>query len=257
MSRNIRQAVIPMAGKGTRFYPITHVVPKEFLPILNRPLFHYILDQLQSAGVEEIICVIAPGRDLATPYVEKIERRMTIITVLQEEQKGLGHAIACAQGAITDDYFLVVLPDVLIEAAPSVPAQLCRAFQAIETAGLIATRQEPQEKLVHYGVIAPGKRDGALMQVEDLIEKPRPGRAPSRYVAVGQYILPAKIFHYLREIAPGANGEIQLTDALCCVARDDGLSALEYEEHAMFDAGQLPGWLAANIYYGRREGFLP
>lgn len=252
----VRKAVLPMAGWGTRFRPVTHVVPKEFLPILNRPVLHYIFDELAAAGCTDIVCVLMPGRDLVTPYLEKagVDLRCTI--VWQTEAKGLGHAVGCAERAVGDEPFFVVLPDVVIDAATPVCAQLAQTHAAHGTAGVIALRPEPREKLSQYGVAAFDRRDGNILHLTGLVEKPAPAHAPSDLTIVGRYLLPPSTFRHLRETPPGAKGEIQLTDALQRIAQSEGLLGLVQEDTALFDAGQVPGWLAANVYFGKKAGFL-
>jgi UTP--glucose-1-phosphate uridylyltransferase len=256
MNRAVRKAVVPMAGNGTRFYPITHVVPKEFLPIMNRPLFHYIVDEVTAAGCNELICVIAPGRDLATPYVAAAGLDIKMTMVHQTEALGLGHAVGCAEKAVGDEPFFVLLPDVVIDAPTSVCAQMQAAYEGCATGGIIATRPEPREKLCHYGVVALGDSSNNTSVITDLVEKPAPESAPSNQTIVGRYLLPSSTFTYLREVQPGANGEIQLTDALRLIAKNEGLHALAYDETAMFDAGQPAGWLAANQYFAKQQGLL-
>jgi UTP--glucose-1-phosphate uridylyltransferase len=250
----INKVVIPMAGRGTRFHPITHVVPKEFLPILNRPLFHLIAEQVVAAGCIEMICVVNPGRDFATPYLDAVDLDLQVTLVAQTEQKGLGHAVGCAESAVGDEHFFVLLPDVVIDAPVPVAQQMREAFESLETGGLIATRPEPKDTLSSYGVIKPGAREGRCLKVDDLVEKPPVGQAPSNFTVTGQYLLPPSTFQYLRETPPGVRGEIQLTDALRTIAQREGLYALEYDETAMFDCGQPPGWLAANNYFAKKAG---
>lgn len=251
MSSTVRKAVIPMAGKGTRFRPITHVVPKEFLPILNRPLVDFCIREAVAAGCDEIICVTAPGRELIRdywPHTDFADRRLTIVH--QTEARGLGHAVGCAAAAVGDEPFFVLLPDIVIDAPVPVCTQLVHASAATQGRPVIAVRPEPADRLASLGVVAVESTQTALMTIRDLVEKPAPGTAPSDLTIVGRYLLPPTIFDDLRRATPGAIGEIQLTDALRAVAHREGLSGLRYTETAMFDCGTPPGWLAANQYFG-------
>ncbi len=256
MADRIRKAVVPMAGRGTRFQPITHAVPKEFLPIINRPLFHYIADEAMSAGCEELICVVAPGDTTARNYAQTLAWPIKVTLVTQHEPHGLGHAVACAAEAVGNDSFLVLLPDDVIDAAPTVSMQLAQSRPDAHC-GMLATRQVAREQVAYYGVLAPGAQRGSAFEVNDVIEKPAPEDAPSSLIIVGRYLLPSTIFRYLQQIQPGAKGELQLTDALRLLAKHEGLYALAYQADAAFDAGQPPGWLAANIHFGQKAGLIP
>ncbi|MBI4237810.1 MAG: NTP transferase domain-containing protein [Deltaproteobacteria bacterium] len=255
MPPSVRKAVIPMAGKGTRFRPITHVVPKEFLPILNRPLIDYVVQEAVSAGCEEIICVTAPGRELIRdywPHTAFAAHRLTIVH--QTEALGLGHAVGCAAAAVGNEPFFVLLPDIIIDAPTSVCTQLAQASASTQGRPVIAVRPEPTERLASLGVVAVDASPTPLLPIRDLVEKPAPGTAPSNLTIVGRYLLPPTIFDDLRHATPGAIGEIQLTDALRTVAQREGLSALQYSETATFDCGTPSGWLAANQYFGKPRG---
>lgn len=254
MSVAVRKAVIPMAGRGTRFRPITHVVPKEFLPIINKPLVHYALEEIIHSGGTEAICVVAPGDDMVQRYAQAVGLEIKITVCVQDRPGGLGHAVACAERAVGDESFFVLLPDVLIDAPIPVSQQLRAAQVQHDGAGILATRSEPEDKLAGYGVIAPGAPAGPLTTIHDLVEKPAPGTAPSSLTIVGRYLLPPSLFRALRDTKPGALGEIQLTDALRHLLRHERLYALAYEETAMFDTGHPAGWLAANRYYGAKAG---
>ncbi len=247
-----------MAGLGTRFRPITHVVPKEFLPVVNKPLFHYMIDELQRAGCEEIICVVNHCQELATRYVAAIKAPVSIRICYQDEPKGLGDAVLCAAELVGDEPFLVLLPDVLIEGPTPVTIQMLDTFKEYHADGVIALRPEPDDRLHNYGIIEPGEiLTDLVTAISDLIEKPAPGTAPSNLAVVGWYLLPPCIFDDLRRTKPGAGGEIQLTDALRQIAARDKLLGLRYQESSMFDCGQPAGWLAANIHYGTKAGLLP
>lgn len=253
----ITKAVLPMAGMGTRMRPITHVVPKEFLPILTKPLFHYIVDEVIAAGCDELICVIPPNRDFVTPYARAMELPITITTVPQEKPGGLGQAVGCAERAVGDQHFLVLLPDVIVDAPVAVSKQLVDAFARCAPAGMLTVRPEPLDKISSYGVVAShDDMTQPLFRLSDMVEKPAADQAPSNLTISGRYLLPPSIFKILRTTKPGAKNEIQLTDALREIVQADGLYGLRYDETAMFDAGQLPGLLAANQYFAKKAGVL-
>lgn len=252
----IRKAVLPMAGLGTRFRPITHVIAKEFLPILNKPVFHYIVDEVLAAGCEEIICVMRPGREFATNYARLAELPIKITVAWQDEALGLGHAVACAEEAVANEPFFVVLPDVIIDAATPVCAQLQKIYNPERAGAAIAVKARAREVIHTYGVVDVHNRDGSTFDIKQLIEKPASEVAPSNLTIVGRYLLPPSIFTTLKNTKPGTLGEIQLTDALQEVANKEGLLGLEYEEFATFDAGQPHGWLEANNYFAKKAGIL-
>lgn len=252
---NVRKAVVPIAGRGTRFHPVTQVVPKEFLPIVNRPLLQHIVDEVLEAGCDELICVVAPGHELVTSYAAAMQWPLKITLVQQSEPRGLGHAVGCAAAAVGDEPFFVLLPDDIVDATVGVTTQLLKALPR-EQCGIVATRNIPKDQVSAFGIIAPAERQGRMMRVKALVEKPALDAAPSTLMVLGRYLLPPSIFADLRAIQPGALGEIQLTDALQLLAAREGLYALEYEAHATFDAGKPSGWLAANIHFGKKAGFL-
>lgn len=251
----IRKAVIPMAGHGTRFRPATYAVPKEFLPIVHQPMFHYLVDEALAAGCDEVICVIPPGPSMVTAYATAMEWPLKITLVHQETPRGLGHAVGCAAAAVGDEPFFVLLPDDVVDAPCAITTQLQRALPN-PTCGIVATRSIPREEVSAFGIIAPAEREGRRMRVRAVVEKPSIETAPSTYMILGRYLLPPTVFDYVRTIRPGAQGELQLTDALAQLAEQQHLYALEYEATATFDAGKPRGWLEANLHFGKKAGLL-
>lgn len=250
----IRKAVIPMAGKGTRFYPLTRIVPKDCLPLGNVPIIDYVIREALAAGCEEIICVVAPGRELVSHYWPHANFGNAKLTLApQQEPRGLGHAVACAREAVGGESFFVLLPDMIFDATPNVCAQLGALANDVPQSAVIATHTESTERLSQFGVVDVESAENAgLMRVRRLVEKPAPGTAPSDLIIVGRYLLPATIFDELATITPGAGGELQLTDALQRLAARGHVHALRYDERAHFDTGQPEGWLAANNYFAQK-----
>ena len=212
------KAIIPAAGHGTRFLPVTRVIPKEMLPIGAKPALELIVEEAKSAGADEIVMVISKGKELIREYFKDDP---SITFVYQLEQKGLGHAVLQAEEALgeAEGNVLVLLGDALVAG--------CNAAQAMASvsaehggAGVIGLERVPPEKVSRYGIV---KCDGD--RIVDLVEKPRPEEAPSDLAIAGRYLLPARIFDYLKTQVPGRGGEIQLTDAIRRMVRDMSQSA--------------------------------
>ena len=201
------KAIIPAAGHGTRFLPVTRVVPKEMLPIGAKPALELIVEEAKSAGADEIILVISHGKELIREYFKDDP---AIRFVYQEEQKGLGHAVLMASSLIPDpsSLLLILLGDALVAGCNAAKA-MAEVSAAHGNASVIGLERVPQEKVSRYGIV---KMDGEC--IVDLVEKPSPEEAPSDLAIAGRYLLDAKIFDYLRTQVPGKGGEIQLTDAI-------------------------------------------
>ena len=209
------KAIIPAAGHGTRFLPVTKVVPKEMLPIGSKPALELIVDEAKSAGADEIVLIISHGKELIREYFRDDP---AIRFVYQEEQKGLGHAVLMAADTVeSDDRVLILLGDCLVAGCNAAKA-MAEVSAANGGASVIGLERVPQEKISRYGIVKPQGRTrfGAsdVVKIEDLVEKPSPEEAPSDLAIAGRYLLDAKIFDYLRTQAPGKGGEIQLTDAI-------------------------------------------
>ena len=231
----LRKAVLPVAGFGTRFLPVTKAVPKEMLPILDRPCIEYVVAEAVASGLTEIVLVTARGKGSLEEYfdrspvleasleaagkieylaeVRRVARFATVISVRQQEMRGLGHAVLCAEAAVGRDDFVVILPDDIVDAEVPVVAQLAKVHA--ETGGIVvALKNVPRADTKKYGICAGPMVSEDRMRIERMVEKPSPESAPSTLSIVGRYILPASIFELLRDTRPGAGGEIQLTDAL-------------------------------------------
>jgi UTP--glucose-1-phosphate uridylyltransferase len=266
----VRKAVIPAAGLGTRFLPVTKSVPKELLPILDRPMLQYVVEEAAEAGVEEVIVVTARGKESIAAYFQprpELEQRLeetgakdllesvkyaTILAevsfVVQEEPLGLGHAVLTARDAVGEEPFVVILPDDIISHRPGVISQMLEVSAQYD-GGVIAVEQIPWEVIHNYGVVDAEARGSRTHFVKALVEKPAREDAPSNLCIVGRYILPPKIFKCLDETPPGARGEIQLTDGIQLLLEEEDIFAYEFLG-TRYDGGTPLGLLRASLEYG-------
>ncbi len=264
----IRKAVIPAAGLGTRFLPATKAVPKELLPIVDRPTIQYIVEEAVAAGVEEVILVCARGKDSIVDHFDiapeleahlsrsgkdalrdqmrAIAKMANVVTVRQQEPLGLGHAVLCAKALVGDEPFVVMLGDDIIDARVPAAKQLADC-SARHGKGTIALMEVAPSETHMYGIAAGPFLDDRTIRIERLVEKPK-ADAPSRLAVIGRYVLPPSIFPILEKVKPGVGGEIQLTDALAVLARDEGLLGYRFEGER-YDAGDRFGFLKANIAF--------
>jgi UTP--glucose-1-phosphate uridylyltransferase len=267
----IRKAVFPVAGLGTRFLPATKAMPKEMLPVVDRPLIQHVVDEARAAGIEHFIFVT--GRNKAV-IEDHFDRQFELEHTLTERQRrndlellardlpgpgtasftrqqqplGLGHAVWCARELVGHEPFALLLPDVLVQHNPGCLAQMIDAARDIDRANIIAVERMPLERIHMYGVVGIGKCKGNLFPLTQMVEKPSRETAPSDLIITGRYILQPEIFDILASEKRGAGGEIQLTDAMIELARSQPFYALEFEGRS-FDCGSKVGFLAANIAY--------
>ena len=267
----IRKAVFPVAGLGTRFLPATKAMPKEMLPVVDRPLIQHVVDEARAAGIEHFIFVT--GRNKAV-IEDHFDRQFELEHTLTERQRcndlellardlpgpgtasftrqqqplGLGHAVWCARELVGHEPFALLLPDVLVQHNPGCLAQMIDAARGIERANIIAVERMALERIHMYGVVGIGERKGNLFPLTQMVEKPPRETAPSDLIITGRYILQPEIFDILASEKRGAGGEIQLTDAMIELARSQPFYALEFEGRS-FDCGSKVGFLAANIAY--------
>ncbi len=270
-SKRIRKAVFPVAGLGTRFLPATKTVPKEMLPIIDRPLIQYAVDEAIEAGCDTLVFItnrykhaVADYFDKAYELEQKLERAgkteqlelvrhvlpegVRAIFVTQAEALGLGHAVLCAKEVIGDEPFAVLLPDDLIwNRGPGALKQMADAAQA-SGASMIAVQDVPAESTGSYGIVATDAFDGRQGRIRRIVEKPRPEDAPSNLAVVGRYVLSPRIFGLLEATTPGAGGEIQLTDAIASLLADDPVHAFRFQG-TRFDCGTHIGLIEATIRY--------
>lgn len=270
----IRKAVIPVAGLGTRFLPATKVIPKELLPIVDKPSIHYIVEEAVAAGIEEIVLVTGRGKQGILDYFDRspeleemlyqrgktdllssIRKTASIadfVTVWQSEPLGLGHAVLCARDVIGNEPFFVCLPDDLIDSDTPCVSQMLSVYERFQKP-VIAVEKVPQDQVNQYGILKSHRVEDKLHRIESLVEKPTVDKAPSDLGVVGRYLLPPEIFDILETVPPGAGGEIQLTDALRELAGAGEAYGLEFEG-TRYDTGDKLGFLKANLAYGLKRG---
>jgi UTP--glucose-1-phosphate uridylyltransferase len=262
----VRKAVFPVAGLGTRFLPATKAFAKELLPVVDRPLIQYAVDEAREAGIEQMIFVTGRGKVGLEDYFDigfELETTMrargksldlleptrsppgSIVSVRQQEPLGLGHAVWCARDIVGDEPFAVLLPDDLMVGRPGCVAQMVEAYNKVG-GNIVCVQEVPRSKTASYGVITPGGADGRLTEVRGLVEKPRPEEAPSNLAVVGRYILQPEIMDVLSAKETGAGGEIQLTDAMAKLIGTQPFHGLTFQGDR-HDCGDKVGFVIANI----------
>jgi len=270
MSKPVRAAVLPVAGLGTRFLPATKVMPKEMLPVVDKPLIQYAVEEAFAAGIEQVILVTGRGKGMLEDHFDHafeleatlaergkdaaletvrtlIPRAGAIASVRQQQPLGLGHAVWCAREIVGDEPFAVILPDDLVQAKIGCLTQMVEAYD--KTGGnLVAVMDVPREHTSRYGVLETGEVDGRLAEINGLVEKPAPEEAPSTLSVIGRYILQPEIFAELDRKERGAGGEIQLTDAMARLIGRQPFHGFRFEG-TRYDCGDKAGFLNANIAY--------
>lgn len=270
MTKKIRKAVFPVAGLGTRFLPATKAIPKEMLPVVDKPLIQYAVEEALLAGIEEIIFVTGRGKTALEdhfdldPHLERaLEERGKsaelaavtdpvlapgrVVFTRQQEPLGLGHAVWCARDIVGDEPFAVLLPDDLVQSETPCLKQMVTVFA--ETGGnVLAVMDVPREHTNRYGILDIGTDDGRLAEVTGLVEKPEPAKAPSTLSVIGRYILLPEVFKHLDRKERGAGNEIQLTDAMAKMIGGNPFHGLRFEG-TRFDCGDKLGFLEANLAF--------
>lgn len=267
----IRKAVFPVAGLGTRFLPATKAQPKEMLPIVDKPLVQYAVEEAYAAGIRHMIFVTGRSKraiedhfDTAYELEAELEAAnkqdllalvrstqpddMTCSFVRQPRSLGLGHAVLCAQALVGDEPFAVLLPDDLMigpDGGASVLAQMCQVFRQVGTS-LVAVQEVPQDHVRRYGIVAGTPAGERLLKVDQMVEKPQPESAPSRMGVAGRYILTPAVFDHIRNNPKGAGGEIQLTDGIAKLMSTEGVHAYRYLGKR-YDCGSKQGFLEATV----------
>ena len=273
----IRKAVFPVAGLGTRFLPATKAMPKEMLPVVDRPLIQHVVDEARQAGIEHFIFVTGRNKGVIEDHFDRqFELEMTLqerkrtkdLELLsqdlpgagtasftrQQEPLGLGHAVWCARELVGDEPFAVILPDMLSRGSME---QMIDAAQGLDRANVIAVEEVPMERISSYGVVGVGETKGKMFKVTDMVEKPPREKAPSNLIITGRYILQPEIFGILSSQTRGAGGEIQITDAMIALAKTQPFYGLKFAGES-FDCGSKIGFLTANIAYALdREDLAP
>ena len=271
MSR-IRKAIFPVAGLGTRFLPATEAMPKEMLPVVDRPLIQHVVDEAYEAGIEHLVFVTGRNKSVIEDHFDRqfelevtlTERGKTAELELlsdampeagtasftrQQSPLGLGHAVWCARELVGDEPFALLLPDVLVQHERGCLAQMIDAAQTLDgNANIVAVEEVPAERISMYGVVGVGARKGKAFSISKMVEKPGKAEAPSNLAITGRYILQPQIFELLGQQAAGTGGEIQLTDAMLALARTQPFYGLQFEGRS-FDCGSKIGFLTANVAY--------
>ncbi|BBM59554.1 UTP-glucose-1-phosphate uridylyltransferase [Leptotrichia hongkongensis] len=279
--KRIRKAVIPAAGLGTRVLPATKAQPKEMLVIVDKPALQYLVEELVSAGIEEILIITGrnkgsienhfdysyelektleeKGKKDLLKIVNNISEMSNIYYVRQKRPLGLGHAISCAEAFVGDEPFVVLLGDDIIytdkdKGQSPVTKQLVEKYNELQGGTILGVQEVPHENVSKYGIIKPLKKiDEKTVAVEDFIEKPSIAEAPSNLAALGRYVLEPEIFSYLKRTKPGKGGEIQLTDAILAM-KNDGEKLYAYNFDGLrYDTGDKFGMFVANVEFGLRH----
>ena len=279
MVKPLRKAVLPVAGLGTRFLPATKQMPKEMLPVVDKPLIQYAVEEARAAGIDQFCFVTGRGKTMLVdqfdvPY--ELERTLaernkvrelemlraaglapgSIVSTRQQVPLGLGHAIWCARNFVQDEPFAILLPDDLMLCEVSCMQQLADAYAA--TGGnVVAIEEVPRQSVSRYGVIAPGATRGNLVEITGLVEKPPVELAPSNLTVIGRYVLMPEVMGHLSKMEKGAGGEIQLTDSMAKLIGAQPFHGLRYEGRR-FDCGDKAGYLEAQVAFAlAREDMAP
>ena len=265
--RAVRKAVFPVAGLGTRMLPVTRAIPKEMIPVADRPLIQYAVEEAVAAGITDLIFVTdrsepvlrahfsrspdLEGKTETRPSGERLDAARALLPpgvrlrfVPQGRPRGLGHAVWCARDAVGDAPFVVLLPDDLM--VPGSLGEMIEAFGTRDAAGVVAVEDVPLRDTVRYGVVDTGGSSEPVSRIASIVEKPPPGEAPSTLAVVGRYVFDASIMGILETTGTGAGGEIQLTDAISTLAASEPVLACRFRG-TRHDCGNRRGWLRANV----------
>ena len=272
--KKVRKAVIPAAGWGTRFLPATKSLPKEMLPIVDTPTIQYIVEEAVKSGIDQICIITSPykksiedhfdrtlelehilekgGKTEMLATVKEIGEMARVVSIRQKEALGLGHAIACAESFVGDEPFAVMLGDDVVynDEKPCI-GQLIDVYNMYGKS-VLGTQTVAHKDICKYGCVDGAKIEEGLYSVSDMIEKPAIDKAPTDVAVLGRYVITPEIFDYLRNTKPGAGGEIQLTDALCSLAKEQGMYAYDFIGRR-YDVGDKLGFLQATVEYALRR----
>lgn len=270
--KKVRKAIIPAAGLGTRFLPATKAMPKEMLPIVDKPTIQYIIEEAIASGIEDIIIVTGKGkRAIEDHFDNSFELEQTLLSkgkldlleevrkssnvdihyIRQKEPKGLGHAVWCARNFIGDEPFAVLLGDDIVEAEVPCTRQLIEQYEMLERS-IVGVQTVEADQTDRYGIVDPLNSEGRLSGVNRFVEKPKLGEAPSNLAIMGRYIFTPEIFSYLEEHNIGAGGEIQLTDAIQQLNEAEGVYAYDFEG-SRYDVGEKLGFILTTIEFALKN----
>jgi UTP--glucose-1-phosphate uridylyltransferase len=272
--KKVKKAVFPVAGLGTRFLPATKASPKEMLPIVDKPLIQYAVEEAVAAGVTDMVFVTGRSKRAIEDHFDKayeletelerknkkemlefvrnlLPRNINCIYIRQPEALGLGHAVLCAKPVIGDEPFAVLLADDLLDGTPPVLKQMVDTYDYYRCS-VLGVQDVPREDTRSYGIVDARKVADRVEQVSAIVEKPKPEDAPSTLAVVGRYILTPRIFHHLENVKPGAGGEIQLTDGIASLLSEEQVLAYRYAG-TRYDCGSKLGYLQATVVFGQRH----
>ena len=270
----LKKAVFPVAGFGSRFLPVTKASPKEMMPVVDKPLIQYAVEEAAAAGITDMIFVTGRHKRAIEDHFDKayeleteLERKgkdallaqvrevlpegVRCIYIRQPEPLGLGHAVLCAQPVVGDDPFAVLLADDLMDSNPPALARMAQIFEQ-ENCSLLGVEEVPRDQTESYGIVTIDKMTGDSARIHSIVEKPKPADAPSNLAVIGRYVLTARIFDLLSKVTPGAGGEIQLTDAISALLREEKALAVRLPGRR-FDCGSKLGYLQATVELGVRH----
>ncbi len=270
--KRVRKCVFPVAGMGSRFLPATKASPKEMMPVVDKPLIQYAVEEAVAAGITDMIFITGRNKRTIEDHFDKayeveaelaargkldllelvqdiVPAHVNCIYIRQPEALGLGHAVLCAEPVVSDEPFAVILADDLIDAEPSVIKQMAQVY-AEHQCSVLGVEEVPRENTRQYGIV---KTDGGEPGVVSaMVEKPAPKDAPSNLAVVGRYILSPRIFHHLAQVQAGAGGEIQLTDGIAALMREEKVLAYRFKG-VRYDCGSKLGYLQAMVAYGKKH----
>ena len=270
--RPVRKAVFPVAGMGTRFLPATKAVPKEMLPVVDKPVIQYAVEEAREAGIEQFVFITGRGKHVIADHfdhayeleallsqrdkttelnslLEMLPQTGSVGFIRQQQPLGLGHAVWCARHFVGDEPFAVLLPDDLMVGKPGALAQMIASYNQVGGGIILAAEEKPREEVKRYGVVDPGATKGNVTEVKGMVEKPATGTEPSNLCIIGRYILQPEIFSILDKKERGTGNEIQLTDAMAQLIGKTPFHAVK-TDCARYDCGDKVGFLAANIAIG-------
>jgi len=270
----IRKAVFPVAGMGTRFLPATKASPKEMMPVVDKPLIQYAVEEAVQAGITELVFITGRGKRAIEDHFDKaaeieaelqargkrellksvqdiIPKQASCTYVRQPLALGLGHAVLCAANVIGDEPFAVILADDLIDAKPSAIQQMIKIYR-VHQCSILGVQKITRQETSQYGIVKSRVLAPKLHAITGIVEKPKPSEAPSNLGVVGRYILTPRIFHHLRKVKPGAGGEIQLTDGIASLLKEEKALAFEFDG-TRYDCGSKLGYLKATMAFAAKH----
>ncbi len=274
MNKKITKAVFPVAGLGTRFLPATKASPKEMMPIVDKPLIQFAVEEAVAAGITDMIFVTGRSKRSIEDHFDKayeleseleirgknetlefvrnvLPKGINCIYIRQAEALGLGHAVLCAKPVVGDEPFAVLLADDLLDGNPPVMKQMVDAYDFYQCS-ILGVQEVPRAETRSYGIVATQPLAERLEKISAIVEKPRPEDAPSTLAVVGRYVLTSRIFHYLENVTPGSGGEIQLTDGIAALLKEQQVLAYRYDG-VRYDCGSKIGYLQATVEFGLRH----